>query len=563
MTGIKLHLLQSLGWALLNSLWQMALLWIVYQVISSLSRQAKASLRSNLATSFLFTGFGWFVLSFISGYRDISAGNEAGSPLAATPGTYNGILQGLPWISAAYLLLLVFPVLRFIRNYRYVQVIRRSGHSKIQVDWRIFVRNVAAHMGIRKKVQIWVSAFVSSPVTIGFLKPMILVPAAAINHLTPQQMEAVLLHELAHIRRFDYLVNLLINSIQTLLYFNPFVKALVKTIEREREISCDELVLQFQYDSYEYASALLTLEKTSLEQKTLILSASGKKNDLLNRVENIMGVRQAPAVSANKIAGLFSVIICILALNLLLLLPGSSTGKVTATVYTGFMSPVDFTGDDGTNQYVQPETTPAAIRHTLAANNTENSFILPAPPAAPVQPASHPDDIASMAYRLAGFEEQQIPVLKAYQEKQVKEALATSKRVLENVQWKQVEKSIADAFSEKEKKEIKMAYEKELNKFDWNKWEDRLKLAYAQIDWDNVNRQLSNAVNEIRIDSIQRVYNDVAVKLNEMQKELLDNKITCVPDTDISLKTVEERKRKVLESMRTLKAIRNKKIVSL
>ncbi|MBI3140058.1 MAG: M48 family metalloprotease [Sphingobacteriales bacterium] len=571
MTGIKLHLLQSLGWALLNSLWQMALLWIVYQVISSLTRAAKASLRSSLATALLFTGFGWFVLSFILVFRDISAGNEAGSPFAATPETYSGILQGLPWISAAYLSILVFPVLRFIRNYRYVQVIRQYGHSKIQVDWRIFVRNVAAHMGIRKKVQIWVSELVSSPVTVGFLKPMILVPVAAINHLTPQQLEAVLLHELAHIRRFDYLINLLINCIQTLLYFNPFVKALVKTVEKEREKSCDELVLQFQYDSYEYASALLTLEKNSLltsrqngQQKTLALPITGKKNDLLSRVENIMGVQQAPSISVNKIAGLLSVIICILALNLLLLLPGNSTGKEPAIAYTGLMSPMDFAGDNDTNPDAQPETAPATIRHTLAANHTENTFAIPAPPdAPPAQPAPRPAEIASMAYRLAGFEEQQIPVLKAYQEKQVKEALAASKRVLENIQWKQVEKSIADAFSEKEKKEIKTAYEKELGKFDWNKWEDRLKLAYAQIDWDNVNSQLNNAVNQIRIDSIQQVYNDVAVKLNLMQKELLANKICSVPDTDISLKTVEERKKKVLESMRTLKAIRNKKIVSL
>ena len=106
----------------------------------------------------------------------------------------------------------------------------------------MFVKNLAAQMGIKKPVHVWISELVCSPVTIGYLKPIILVPLAAINHLTTQQLEAVLLHELSHIKRYDYLINLIINFIQTILYFNPLVKAFVKIIEREREKSCDEMV---------------------------------------------------------------------------------------------------------------------------------------------------------------------------------------------------------------------------------------------------------------------------------------------------------------------------------
>ena len=71
----------------------------------------------------------------------------------------------------------------------------------------------------------------SSPVTIGFLKPIILLPVAALNSLTPQQVEAVLLHELSHIRRYDYLINLVITLVHTLFYFNPFIKKFVSAIE--------------------------------------------------------------------------------------------------------------------------------------------------------------------------------------------------------------------------------------------------------------------------------------------------------------------------------------------
>jgi beta-lactamase regulating signal transducer with metallopeptidase domain len=181
----------------------------------------------------------------------------------------------LPVASLIYLILLVLPVFNFIRNYRYVQVIRQHKLSKTDVEWRIFVKNVAARMGIKKTVHIWLSGIVTSPVTIGYLKPVILLPLAAVNHLNTQQIEAILLHELAHIRRYDYLLNLVIRFIQVILYFNPFVKAFIKIIERERELSCDEMVIQFQYDPYGYASALLTLEKNNHHPKPLAVAASG------------------------------------------------------------------------------------------------------------------------------------------------------------------------------------------------------------------------------------------------------------------------------------------------
>ena len=571
MTGIQLHLLQSLGWAVLNSLWQMALLWVIYMIVIAISKNLKNSSKSILASGLLFAGFLWFVYTFIIVYNKIITGEAVGESVTISSGTYSWLLQSLPFISVAYLLLLTLPVLRFIRNYRYVQVIRKYGLTKINVDWKIFVRNVAARMGIKKPVQIWVSEFVSSPVTIGFLKPVILVPLAAISHLTPQQLEAVLLHELAHIRRYDYLVNLLINFIQTILYFNPFVKAFVKIVEREREKSCDEMVLQFQYDSHEYASALLLLEKTNYQQKALIISAGGNKNDLLHRIETIIGIQKKQKLSANKIAGLLSAIICILALNLLLLLPGKESSRNKTTAYSEIFSPFSFITDDAGEQNEEAEAGNKKSALTifdsknLAATTDVQSPATPIepPPNTPLISEQNLQDISSLAYKLAGFEEANIPVLKKYQEQQVKDALAASKKVLESSQWKLVEKSIADAFSEREKEEIKSVYEKELDKFDWNKWENKLKLAYDNIDWDKVNNQLSNAINQIRVDSLQRVYNDVAVKLNAIEKELSLNKVKSIPDTDISLKTVEEKKTKVQQTLNTLKAIRNKKIVHL
>ncbi|MEI2737410.1 MAG: M56 family metallopeptidase [Chitinophagaceae bacterium] len=555
------NFLQSLGWAVLNSLWQLALLWVIYQIINGAFRTAKSSFRSSLASSLLISGFAWFLYTFFSVYSINSPGTVISSALIGTEGNQqlnDWLHQSLPIASVLYLVLLVLPLLHFIRNYRYVQVIRKFGLTKINANWRMFVTNVSARMGISKKVSIWVSEFVSSPVTVGFLKPVILVPLAAINHLTPQQLEAVLLHELGHIKRYDYLVNLIINFIQSILYFNPFVKAFVRIVEREREKSCDEMVLQFQYDSHDYATALLALEKNSLDSKPLAVAASGKKNDLLHRVEIIMGVQKKSALSFNKLAGLMAGLLCVIALNAFLLF--SKPGNDNRAASLAEWSPSFSFSEAESNTF----------------NNTAETIELSS--GIINRPEQKQPEVISTVPSLAGFissavnnpeiinvnyDPVEIPELKKYQEEQVVKAMEASKKVLESVQWKFVEKSIADVFSMQEKEELKASYEKQLEKMDWNKWENKLKLAYNKIDWDKINTELAVAVNQIRIDSIQMVYSKAISKLDVVTKELCRKDMQGIPDTDITLKEIERKKADVQRALNELKANRNKKIVHL
>jgi bla regulator protein blaR1 len=556
------NFLQSLGWAVLNSLWQMALLWIVYQVITGFAKSAKSSFRSSLASLLLITGFALFIYTFISFYTNHSSDQTLLiSSLLNTEETHqisNRLQQALPIASVLYLFLLILPVSRFIKNYRYVQVIRQYGLSKVDVQWRVFVKKISARMGINKSVQIWVSEFVSSPVTIGFLKPVILVPLAAINHLSPRQMEAVLLHELSHIRRYDYLINLILNFIQTILYFNPFVKAFLKIVEREREKSCDEMVLQFQYDSHSYATALITLEKTNQEYKPLAVGAAGKKNDLLQRVELIMGIKSKSSFSFNKLVGLLAGLICILTLNALLPVSSKSTGEKDKNSFATLSSPFSFlttsiSDSPDAQSPVEKEShimgkdiTEAISKHE-AINPTD--FILPL--------LSDPSVIS------VKFETVEPSPLKKYEEAQVKAAMDASKKVLENEEWKALEKNIADVFTQKEKDELKATYSKELSKMDWNNWENKLRLAYDKVDWNRVNEQLAKAVSNIRIDSLQKAYSDAINRLDLTKQQLSVNNLSGIPDSDITIKTIEETKLQVQKTLNRLKAIRSKKIVHL
>ncbi|WP_315815976.1 M56 family metallopeptidase [Paraflavitalea speifideaquila] len=144
-------------------------------------------------------------------------------------------------------------------------------------------------MSIPKKVNIWLSSRVDTPLTVGFWKPIILLPIAAVNNLTIQQTEAIILHELNHIRRNDYLVNLLIACIDIILFFNPFAQLFSGIIRREREHSCDDMVLQFRYDASQYARALLMLEQSRIQMApALAVAATGHNSLLLNRVKRIL-----------------------------------------------------------------------------------------------------------------------------------------------------------------------------------------------------------------------------------------------------------------------------------
>ena len=320
------------------------------------------------------------------------------------------------------------------------------------------------------------------------------------------------------------------------------------------------MVLQFQYDSYEYATALLTLEKTNHEHKPLALGATGKKNDLLQRVELIMGIKTRPVLSFNKFAGLLGGLICIIALNALLII-SKPPGRKTAGSFASLSSPFNFFTNnisESTEAPVAEEQRPSTIVNSsrqavaqpvAAAWHANNMLPLPSPNPAVINVNYEPVEISLQ--------------LKKYEEAQVKAAMDASKKVLENEEWKALEKNVADVFTQKEKEELKETYKKEMDKMDWNRWENKLRLAYDKVDWNRLNEQLTKEINNIRIDSLQKVYTDVICKLDMTQRELFQNNLAAIPDSDITLKTIEERRQLVQKTLNKLKAVRNKKIVHL
>ncbi|HEX9512333.1 MAG TPA: M56 family metallopeptidase [Puia sp.] len=287
-------LLKALGWSLFNSFWQMALLWLLYRVLLAIFPKASAHARHGLACLVLGAGVVWAALSGTSPWPDglFQAGDHLGTSFWQAGREF--INGALPYCSFLYLLALAFLFTRYTHQYLQSMQLKKEGLSKIQPGLRVFVAETSRLMGIRQEVNVWLSSLIEVPVTLGFLKPVILIPLATANNLSLQQVEAILLHELAHIKRNDYLLHLGVTVLEVLFFFNPFSRLLIRDIKREREHRCDDMVMQFRYDPHTYVSALLALATATANgqgrsQRRLALAATGGSDRLLlQRVKRIL-----------------------------------------------------------------------------------------------------------------------------------------------------------------------------------------------------------------------------------------------------------------------------------
>jgi bla regulator protein BlaR1 len=297
-------ILHALGYAIGHSLWQMSLLWLLYFGAIHLAKLT-SSRKYILAVGASLAGLVAFAATFIyyTNHLEIdSHDTTAFTMLKEIPAAvsssenvlfiYNSLLATLrslsPYLSCAYLVVMLVLSVRLVNGFGQVKQLRSQGLSKPPIDWRLFVKQHSRFLGIKKPVALYVSQLASSPLTIGFWKPVILIPVASMTQLSPQQLEAVLLHELAHIRRHDYLLNIILQMAEIALFFNPFMRLLLKQARQERENSCDDWVLQFRYNAADYARALLAIEKQSTQ--SLLALGTNNKNEfqLLNRVKRML-----------------------------------------------------------------------------------------------------------------------------------------------------------------------------------------------------------------------------------------------------------------------------------
>jgi beta-lactamase regulating signal transducer with metallopeptidase domain len=319
-TLLQSGFLQALSHSLLASIWQMALVWLVAISLLSWFKWSSAQ-KFNIAFTAQLTGFVIFTITFINAWSHPAPfyfTNTYSSGIVAA--FSNSIEKWMPYLALAYVGVLIFKFSRFAFSYSATKSLRHEGLDKIPAAFRIFTDQTAQLFSINKKVKIYLSSKIICPLTTGFLKPIILIPAAAINHLTTQQMEAVILHELAHIKRADYLRFLIQSFIDKIFFFNIFSLQLSHIIERERENACDDWVLQFRYNSMHYAEALFKLGRLKT-LPLLTMPLSGKKESLLlQRIKRLLHNPQKKPFPDTR-----SIVLSILSISFMMVFLFSST----------------------------------------------------------------------------------------------------------------------------------------------------------------------------------------------------------------------------------------------
>jgi beta-lactamase regulating signal transducer with metallopeptidase domain len=303
---------------LLHSIWQAALLWLLYSIAEkSLQQRFTPLQKKNVLFLSLAAQGALFAFTFLIYY--IRPGQSVWGILnEAATGPFiqhEDLARFAPWFFTAYILVISFKLVRSACQWFLFKKQFTAGLVKPSVDLKLFTTAQQYHFGIKRKVQLWFSNTITTPLTFGFIKPVIVLPAALVNQISLQQAETLILHELAHIKANDFLLNWFLIISETLFFFNPFIQSICKKIRLEREKYCDITVTAFNYAPLLYAEALLQAQTVKQFSPGLILKnhslpAVNKPQHLLNRIRFFVDpANQLQQQKRNVLLPLFSLLL--------------------------------------------------------------------------------------------------------------------------------------------------------------------------------------------------------------------------------------------------------------
>ena len=347
MENILYNISQVLGITIIHSLWQGLLIYFLLRLALVLLAGLSPSKKYLLAVSSLLAITGWFAYTLVNeiqiyDWLAVKPANLANMPLILElPANirqfndqglryYYSIEGYLPYITVVYVTGLLLNAGRLVMSRKKINTIKNT--MSIDVVLQQQISRFAEKFNITQKVKVGLSKMVDVPCIVGYFKPVILLPFTLSTYLSDEEIEAILMHELAHLKRNDYLVNIAQQVITTLLFFNPCVLLINKIIGEERENCCDDLVVDATQNPVIYAKALFKLEQTRQNELQLALAVTGKKYHLLNRIERIMKTKkQIPSVRPTLVAMLLLTIGigCMALLN-----PEIAQGKISVKKIT-------------------------------------------------------------------------------------------------------------------------------------------------------------------------------------------------------------------------------------
>lgn len=324
-------LLQALAWSLIHALWQLSLLFVVYRMVLPWYKNDAAK-RHWIGLGTLLVQCIWSTLTLVYQYQHTQATSTTsrisgeGLPHVAmsttaiwktatqdsawTDAVQYWCIQHLDYLVYAWFSGVLFLVVRLMGGYYYVQRLRWKHTQWADDATQQVFDTLLDRLEIPYQVLLRISSKIDTPMTIGFLQPIVLMPFGLLSGLSEQELRAILAHELAHIKRYDYLINLIQSFIEIVFFYHPLVWVISDAVRDDRENACDDWALAVCQHKLHLAKALTLVEHFKLQSSTsLAMSFSGNKAKLLSRVQRILGLKTQ---QSNSPVGIIAACVCVL-----------------------------------------------------------------------------------------------------------------------------------------------------------------------------------------------------------------------------------------------------------
>ena len=313
-------LAEALGWTLIHALWQGFAVVLTVALLFHFTRQSRAALRYQLGMGGLLMQvlasvgtFGWYyeprsvatVATAVGPTINVHSGLVATADTAWLMQMQGFLATHLTQIVWLWLVGVAVFGIRLVGGWAYVQRLRTTATLPVATALLDATARMARMMNVSVRVQ--VTARVTGPLVVGVLKPVVLWPVGLLAGLSMADVEAVLAHELAHVRRHDYLFNMAQSVVEVLYFFHPALWWLSARVREEREHCCDDLAVTVIGDARTLARALALVEvwqRDAEQTPTLAMAFASKRQLLLQRVRRMLGVPTRPLVSNGSLAGL-------------------------------------------------------------------------------------------------------------------------------------------------------------------------------------------------------------------------------------------------------------------
>lgn len=303
-------LIKAVSWTLIHSLWLGLATALLAGLTLLLTKKATSAIRYNLLAglSILFLvaiGFLFYTefetQTTVSHADNLVKNTVQTQPLVSVSNTVikeegsaplsilvEFISKSSSWIVFIWFVVFIFKCIRMTGDLR--QVYRARNYQTISPPeiWRKRVSELQVSLRIKRNVRLLESKLVSIPSVTGFFKPVILVPVGLLNNIPQDQVEAILLHELAHIRRSDYAVNLMQTFIEILFFFNPGILWISSLLKDERENCCDDLAISVTNNKKEFVNALISFQEYNMNTQRFALQFGDQKMKLADRAKRIL-----------------------------------------------------------------------------------------------------------------------------------------------------------------------------------------------------------------------------------------------------------------------------------